>query len=938
VPLGIFIGGIMSLCKNSFNTRTSFRAGDQTFTYFSLSKFADSGFSDINRFPFSIKILLENLLRNEDSFLFTAKDIKNLALWNTSGETGELPFLPARVLLQDFTGVPAVVDFAAMRDAANRLYGKPFMINPLIPSELVIDHSVQIDSYGKNSSLEENLSYEFARNSERYTFLRWGQNNFNNFRVVPPGTGICHQVNLEHLARVVFIKEIDGMKTAFPDTLVGLDSHTTMVNGIGVLGWGVGGIEAEAVMLGRPYYLITPKVLGVHLKGRLPDGTTATDLVLNITELLRKRGVVGKFVEFFGEGVSNLGVEERATVANMAPEYGATMGFFPVDDITLKYLSLTGRSKEVVSLVERYTKEQGLFRENDNEYPLFTEIIEFDMSLVEPCVAGPSRPQERIPLFKVKEEFRKASGETCMLNEKPVQNAYVDKSSWEQEGGLSGVSDSDSEAGICHDPGQNQIEIDIDRISGKLVHGAVVIAAITSCTNTSNPSVLIGAGLLAKKAHSLGLSVKPWVKTSFAPGSKVASGYLQKSGLLDYLKMLKFHIVAYGCATCIGNSGPLHDSVTKAINENGLVVASVLSGNRNFEGRISPYTRANFLASPPLVVAYAIAGKIDIDFRTEPLGFSSAGEPVYLNEIWPSSEEIKETMEALLTPSMFENEYSTVFEGSEEWKSLPAPECALYNWDDDSTYIKNPPFFNEVSAEVPDQKEILKARVLVLLGNSVTTDHISPAGAIPAESPAGAYLISKGVAPDDFNSFGSRRGNHEVMMRGTFGNIRLQNRLVQGRTGGWTLLLPEEKVMSVYDASVQYKKAGIPLIVIAGREYGTGSSRDWAAKGTMLLGVKAVIAESFERIHRSNLVCMGVLPLQFDKGESQESLRLDGTEVYDITGIENDLYPQKRLSVSALRKDGSINAFTVTARIDSQAELNYFINGGILPYVLRNLK
>lgn len=928
----------MSLFKNSFNTRALFNSGNQSFTYFSLIKLADSGFSNIHKLPFSIKILLENLLRNEDSFLFTAEDVENLAAWNPGSINGELPFLPARVLLQDFTGVPAVVDFAAMRDAANRLYGDPLKINPLIPSELVIDHSVQIDSYGKDTSLEENLRYEFMRNSERYTFLRWGQNNFNNFRVVPPATGICHQVNLEYLSRVVFIKEIGGEKTAFPDTLVGLDSHTTMVNGIGVLGWGVGGIEAEAVMLGRPYYLLTPKVLGVHLRGKLAEGTTATDLVLYITELLRKKGVVGKFVEFFGEGLSYLGVEERATIANMAPEYGATMGFFPVDDMTLKYLRLTGRPEEAVSLVERYTKEQGLFRENNNEYPEFTETIEFDMGIVEPCVAGPNRPQERIPLYKVKEEFRNASGETCMLDEKPVQNAYVDKNGWEQEGGLSGVSDSDSEAGICHKPGENQIEIDIDRISGKLDHGAIAIAAITSCTNTSNPSVLIGAGILAKKAFSLGLSVKPWVKTSFAPGSKVTSRYLEKSGLLFYLERLKFHIVAYGCTTCIGNSGPLQDSVTDAINKNGLVVASVLSGNRNFEGRISPLTRANFLASPPLVVAYAIAGKIDIDFETEPLGFGNAGKPVYLREIWPSSEEIRDTMETLLVPSMFEDAYSTVFEGSGEWKALPAPESSLYSWDDDSTYIKNPPFFNEVSAEVPKQKEIINARVLALLGNSVTTDHISPAGAIPAESPAGAYLISKGVAPDNFNSFGSRRGNHEVMMRGTFGNIRLQNRLVQGRTGGWTLLLPEEKVMSVYEASMHYKKSDIPLVVIAGREYGTGSSRDWAAKGTALLGVKAVIAESFERIHRSNLVCMGVLPLQFDKGEGQKSLKIDGTEVYDITGIENDLYPGKKLSIAAKRKDGSTTIFTVTARIDSQAELNYFINGGILPYVLRNLK
>lgn len=926
----------MFSCKNSFNTQSSFCNADQTFTYFSLNKLAGAGFSNIPRFPFSIKILLENLLRNEDSFSFTAYDIENLALWNRHSETNEIPFLPARVLLQDFTGVPAVVDFAAMRDAANRLYGDPLIINPLIPAELVIDHSVQVDSYGKDSSLEENLHFEFMRNSERYTFLRWGQKNFNNFSVVPPGTGICHQVNLEHLARVVFIKEIDGKKTAFPDTVVGLDSHTTMINGIGVMGWGVGGIEAEAVMLGRPYYLLTPKVLGLQLKGKLPDGTTATDLVLHITELLRKKGVVGKFVEFYGEGLSNLGVEDRATIANMAPEYGATMGFFPVDDLTLKYLRLTGRPKDVVSLVERYTKEQGLFHVNGNEYPLFSDSVEFDMSIVEPCIAGPNRPQERIPLFQVKEVFRKAAKDACRIDEKPIQISLNDKTRWEQEGGFADKQDADYETGICHDVNINQI--DIDRVSGKLDHGAIVIAAITSCTNTSNPSVLIGAGLLAKKALFLGLSVKPWVKTSFAPGSKAATQYLEKSGLLNYLKQLKFHIVAYGCTTCIGNSGPLQESVTNAINENGLVAASILSGNRNFEGRISPFTRANFLASPPLVVAYAIAGKIDIDFKTEPLGRDSNGQPVFLGDIWPSSEEIRKTLETLLIPGMFENAYSTLFEGSAQWQSLSVSESALYNWDTESTYIKSPPFFDEISIEVPKQQDIINARVLAMLGNSVTTDHISPAGSIQADSPAGAYLISKGLTPEDFNSYGSRRGNHEVMMRGTFGNIRLQNKLVPGITGGWTLVLPEGKVMTIYDASIHYKKYGVPLIVIAGREYGTGSSRDWAAKGTTLLGVKAVIAESFERIHRSNLICMGVLPLQFEKGANQESMKLDGTEVYYISGIEKDLFPQKQLTVFVNRKDGSKTSFSAMARIDSRAELTYYINGGILPYVLRNLK
>lgn len=891
----------MTVCKNSFNTQASLCIGNQTFTYFSLNKLADAGFSNISELPFSIRILLENLLRNEDGFLFTAKDIESLASWNPDKANGEIPFLPARVLLQDFTGVPAVVDLAAMRDAADRLCGDPLKINPKIPAELVIDHSVQVDSFGKETSLEENLRYEFVRNSERYTFLRWGQKNFDNFRVVPPGTGICHQVNLEYLARIVFIRESGGVKTVFPDSVLGLDSHTTMINGAGVLGWGVGGIEAEAVMLGNPYYLLTPQVLGFKLTGKLPDGTTATDLVLYITELLRKKGVVGKFVEFYGDGLSNLGVEDRATIANMAPEYGATTGFFPVDDITLKYLKLTGRPGNLVSLVEKYTKEQGLFLENTGGHPIYNDTVEFDIGSVQPCIAGPNRPQERIPLFQVKDVFKEAT--------KDIKT-----------------------------PGIRPVVVDIDGTSASIDHGSVVIAAITSCTNTSNPSVIIGAGLLAKKAVSQGLSVKPWVKTSLSPGSRVVTSYLETSGLMHYLKQLKFHITAYGCTTCIGNSGPLNESVSKAIRDNNLVVASVLSGNRNFEGRISPLTRANFLASPPLVVAYAIAGKIDIDFETEPLGLDSNGKPVFLGDIWPSAEEIRTALETLLIPEMFENEYSTVFEGSEQWKALPVPESSLFKWDPGSTYIKNPPFFDEITTSVPKPEEIKNARVLALLGNMVTTDHISPAGTIPADSPAGKYLISKGIEPNEFNSFGSRRGNHEVMMRGTFGNIRLQNRLVPDKTGGWTLFLPEGNVMSIYDASMNYKKARVPLIVIAGREYGTGSSRDWAAKGTALLGVKAVIAESFERIHRSNLVCMGILPLQFEKDAGQETLKLDGTEVYDITGIEKELYPQKKLSVSAQRKDGNITRFTVTARIDSQAESTYFIHGGILPYVLRNLK
>ncbi|MBU4009574.1 MAG: aconitate hydratase AcnA [Proteobacteria bacterium] len=874
---------------------------DQEYTYFSLNKLAEAGFKDLSRFPSCIKILLENLIRNEDGFLFTKNDINNLASWSIDKESFELPFMPARVLLQDFTGVPAIVDLAAMRDASNRLYGDPLKINPCIPSELVIDHSVQVDSYGKITSLEENIYYEFKRNFERYAFLKWGQKNFDNFRVVPPATGICHQVNLEYLARVVFIKETGNIKTVFPDSVFGLDSHTTMINGAGVLGWGVGGIEAEAVMLGNPYYLLSPQVLGFKLTGELSDQATATDLVLYITELLRKKGVVGKFVEFYGPGLSNLSLENRATIANMAPEYGATMGFFPVDDITLKYLRLTGRSEHIISLVETYTKEQGLFREDTDSASTFNDSIEFDMSSVQPCIAGPKKPQQRIPLFQVKEVFNKTNQ-------------------------------------VDHDQENTHVSIDMDGgVSASIGHGSVVIAAITSCTNTSNPSALIGAGLLAKNAVLQGLSVKPWVKTSIAPGSKVVSGYLNKSGLLSYLEKLKFNIVAYGCTTCIGNSGPLHDSVAKAITKNNFLVASVLSGNRNFEGRISPLIRANFLASPPLVVAYAIVGKIDIDFETEPIGITKDGKAIFLCEIWPSSKEISQILKTLLTPDMFIKEYSTVFEGSEQWQSLPVSDGSIFKWDIDSIYIKNPPFFTDITKTIPKTEDIKNARVLALLGDSITTDHISPAGAIPVDSPAGKYLISKKILPDEFNSFGSYRGNHEIMMRGTFGNIRLKNKLAPGTSGGWTTLLPEKELAPIYDAAMTYKNTGVPLIVIAGREYGTGSSRDWAAKGTFLLGVKAVIAESFERIHRSNLVCMGVLPLQFDEGINYEVLGLDGTEVYDIEGIENNFYPQKKLLVSACHKDSRKTVFNVIARIDSKSEMNYFINGGILPYVLRNI-
>ena len=897
-------------CKNSFGAGSILKTSDGPVTYFSLSKLADAGFAGLNRLPFSIKILLENLVRNEDGILITTKDIENMAGWSTSTSNNcEVPFMPARILLQDFTGVPCLVDMAGMRDAAKRLHIDPAKINPNIPVELVIDHSVQVDSFGSITSFEHNVEKEFQRNSERYAFLRWGQKNFKNFHVVPPGTGIIHQVNLEYLARIVFIKKESGQKIAFPDSLVGLDSHTTMINGTGVLGWGVGGIEAEAVMLGRPYYLLAPQVIGLRLTGKLPDGTTATDLVLTITELLRKKGVVGKFVEFFGPGINALSLQDRATIANMAPEYGATMGFFPVDNETLNYLALSGRSEKNIALVESYCKEQGLFRTDATEDPVFTDTIQFDMSTVEPCLAGPKRPQERIPLSQMKQKFLNAF---ALQEKRDMQH-------------------------------KKEVDVKFNETTFKLGHGSVVIAAITSCTNTSNPSVMIGAGLLAKNAVERGLSVKSWVKTSLTPGSKVVTDYLEAAGLLPFLDALRFHPVAYGCASCIGNSGPLPEPVTKAIKDHNLVVASVSSGNRNFEGRISPFTTANFLASPALVVAYAIAGRVDIDFEKEPIALDPDGNPVYLREIWPGAGEIKKTVKKAVKPEMYRKEYATVFEGSSRWKSLPVAEGSLYNWDRESTYIKKPPFFENITGNVPEIQDIRGARVLVLLGDSVTTDHISPAGAIPVDSPAGAYLISQGVKPAEFNSFGSRRGNHEVMLRGTFGNIRLKNRLVPDTDGGWTIFLPKDKKnrsqkMSIYDAAMQYQKEKTPLLVIAGKEYGTGSSRDWAAKGTSLLGVRAVIAESFERIHRSNLVCMGILPIQFKPGENHESLKLDGTEAYDITGIEKELEPGKELLVCARRKDGVETKFTGFARIDSTVELSYYRHGGILAYVLRHLK
>jgi aconitate hydratase A / 2-methylisocitrate dehydratase len=878
--------------KNSFGTKSTLNTSDGQVNYFSLSKLADSGFTGIDRLPFSIKILLENLVRNEDSNIIKKSDIENMAGWNADAPVyHEVPFMPARILLQDFTGVPSLVDLAGMREAAKRLQINPIKINPHIPVELVIDHSVQVDSFGSKESFEYNVKKEFKRNFERYTFLRWGQKNFENLCVVPPATGIIHQVNLEYLARVIFVKNNDSQRMAFPDTLVGLDSHTTMINGIGVVGWGVGGIEAEAVMLGSPYYLLTPQVTGFQLTGELPEGTTATDLVLTITELLRKKGVVGKFVEFFGPGVNALSLEDRATIANMAPEYGATMGFFPVDDETIKYLRLTGRSEKVITLIESYCKEQGLFRTKTTEDPLFNDTIQLDMSNIEPSMAGPRRPQERIPLSDIKKTFL---------------NDFKEASS-------------------------------TDGSSFNLTHGSVVIASITSCTNTSNPNVLIGAGLLAKKAVERGLSVKPWVKTSFAPGSKAAINYLKAAELMPYLEALKFHLVAYGCATCIGNSGPLPKAVADAIKDHDLVAASVVSGNRNFEGRISPLTRANFLASPALVIAFAISGKINIDFDKEPIALDNNDKPVYLREIWPSTEEIKNTVKRVIRPEMYKKAYENAFEGSNQWKTLPVPEGTLFNWDSKSTYIKEPPFLKDITKTIPELQDIKGARILALLGDSITTDHISPAGAIPVDSPAGAYLIDQGLTPSEFNSFGSRRGNHEVMLRGTFGNIRLKNKLVPGIDGSWTVFLPDGQKMTIYEAAMQYQKEATPLLVIAGKNYGTGSSRDWAAKGTYLMGIKAVIAESFERIHRSNLICMGILPLQFKQGENHKSLGLDGTEIYEVAGIENKFEPLKELTVFAQGKDGKKTEFRVIARIDSPIELSYYRHGGILAYVLRNM-
>jgi aconitate hydratase len=889
---------------NSFGTRDTLRVGAQSFEIHRLEALEKTHVANLSKLPFSLRILLENLLRCEDNRFVHAADIKSLANWRPGTAEKEIAFMPARVLLQDFTGVPAIVDLATMREAVQRMGGNPKRINPLFPAELVIDHSVQVDSFGNVNAFGLNAELEFQRNVERYAFLRWGQTAFHNFKVVPPDTGICHQVNLEYLARVVCAMPSGNKVEAYPDSVVGTDSHTTMINALGVFGWGVGGIEAEAAMLGQPSSMLVPEVVGFRLHGKLNEGATATDLVLTVTEMLRKHGVVGKFVEFYGSGLSTLSIPDRATIANMAPEYGATMGFFPVDAETLDYLRFTARPAEQIALVEAYCKEQMLFRTDATPAPEFNGKLELDLGTVESTVAGPKRPQDRVALRNAKNSFAK------VVEGAPAIHAAVKNN------------------GDSFD----------------LSSGAVVIAAITSCTNTSNPSLMLGAALLAKKAVEHGLSVKPWVKTSLAPGSKVVTDYLQAAGLTPYLEKLKFHLVGYGCTTCIGNSGPLPDAIGAAIKDNNMVAVAVLSGNRNFEGRIHPLVRANYLASPPLVVAYALAGRMDVDLTTESLGLDAKGKPVYLRDIWPTPQEIEKTVREAVTSEMYSKQYAQVFEGDAHWKSMPVPAGDIYQWDPKSTYIKMPPYFDNMPKEAPELADVHAARVLAILGDSVTTDHISPAGSIPVDSPAGKYLIAHGVKPHEFNSYGARRGNHEVMMRGTFANIRLRNQLAPGTEGGWTLYLDDtsndaknnSEKMSIYDAAVRYREAGVPLVVLAGKEYGSGSSRDWAAKGTRLLGVRAVIAESYERIHRSNLIGMGVLPLEYQGGQTRESLGLTGHEEFEIEGISS-LSPKKLISVKAKLAGGKDKTFSAIARADTPEEVAYYRHGGILQYVLRQM-
>jgi aconitate hydratase len=900
-------------------------------TIFRLPELARQGVAQLDRIPFSIRVLLENALRHAGRGIVTDEHVLELARWGSSSTAaGEIPFMPARVVLQDFTGVPCVVDLAAMRDAMARMDGHPEKINPVVPCDLVIDHSVQVDHYGTEAAFRQNVALEFARNSERYQLLKFAQRAFQNFRVVPPGTGIVHQVNLEYLAPVVQLREQYGELTAYPDTLVGTDSHTTMINGLGVLGWGVGGIEAEAVMLAQPYFMLIPEVVGFKLVGQLPLGTTATDLVLQITQVLRKQGVVDKFVEFFGPGLSSLGLADRATIANMAPEYGATMGFFPVDAETVKYLHRTGRDPAVCERVERYCKEQGLFRTDHTPDPEFTTVLTLDLGTVAPSLAGPKRPQDLVRLTEMRKNFA-VNLPALLPPATPAPRREVAEASysrWVGEGGGGEVTAAATQT-------IPEVDCELNGRSFSLRDGSVVIAAITSCTNTSNPSVMIGAGLLAKKAVERGLTSQPWVKTSMAPGSRVVTDYLNASGLQTYLDQLGFQTVGYGCTTCIGNSGPLPEPISEAIEKNHLVTAAVLSGNRNFEARVHPQVRANYLASPVLVVAFALAGRVDIDMTKEPLGTDRNGQPVYLADLWPSAEEVNTTMAAALKPEMFTTRYASVFDGDAEWQALEVPTGSRFAWDRASTYIQEPPFFVDLPKVPGVFNDIENARVLASLGDSVTTDHISPAGSIPKNGPAAKFLLERGVNPADWNTFGARRGNHEVMMRGTFGNVRIKNKLVPEKEGNWTVDLDTGEILSIYDAAMHYIARNTPLIILAGKEYGTGSSRDWAAKGTNLLGVKAVIAESYERIHRSNLVGMGVLPLGYAPGENRESLGLTGRERFTIKGIAGGPVPGGRVTVLARAEDGKETAFQAVVRLNSPVEVEYYRHGGILPRVLR---
>ena len=934
----------MTDATNPFGARATLKLGDETATFYRLSELDRQGLARLDRLPFSIRVLLENALRHAGRGFVTEAHVRALAGWTpTASSRGEVPFMPARVVLQDFTGVPCVVDLAAMRDAMGRMKGDPNRINPVVPCDLVIDHSVQVDSYGSERSLQLNVELEFERNRERYQLLKFAQRAFDNFRVVPPGTGIVHQVNLEYLAPVVQLRPQFGELTAYPDTLVGTDSHTTMINGLGVLGWGVGGIEAEAVMLGQPYFMLLPEVIGMKLVGELPLGTTATDLVLTVTQMLRKKGVVDKFVEFYGPGLSALGLADRATIANMAPEYGATMGFFPVDAETVRYLERTGRDASTWQRAERYTKEQGLFRTDRTPDPEFTSTLELDLGTVTPSLAGPKRPQDLVPLTQLKRNFivnlpGLMSANVPAARKELAESAY---SRWMGEGGANvtigehGAQETTATMAAADPDAPPIVRGKLDGADITLHDGCVVIAAITSCTNTSNPSVMIGAGLVAKKAVERGLATRPWVKTSLAPGSRVVTDYLEGSGLQPYLDRLRFQTVGYGCTTCIGNSGPLPDVIAGMIDEHSLVTAAVLSGNRNFEARVHPQVRANYLASPMLVVAFALAGRVDIDLTREPLGTGKDGRPVFLRDIWPTPAEIRDAMANSLKPELFARRYGAVFEGDETWRALQVPDGSRYAWDPGSTYVQEPPFFTNLPPEPGPLADITNARVLAVLGDSVTTDHISPAGSIPKNGPAARYLKEHGVEQVDWNTFGSRRGNHEVMMRGTFGNVRIANALVPGKEGNWTLHFPTGEVISIYDAAMRYQQAGTPLVILTGKEYGTGSSRDWAAKGPALLGVKAIIAESYERIHRSNLVGMGVLPLAYQPGTDRKALGLTGTETFSITGIAQGLTPGGTVTVTARDAQGEETVFPAVVRLNSAVELEYYRHGGILQRVLR---